>query len=273
MKRTLSYILCLSLSIVVSNGVASSQDLVPFPIVAYGGNPYLITDNLNIATAGFNVRLGDDIDGAWANGIKSIVGVSFKPWVNAQGLNGRYAYEADLNLWDFGASQLKSHDMIVFFDQAGYIGDHVFPDPFTDNGLAVRVSAAEGSGTVIEDFNFPYKDYMRPLGIPEADVNSDGKISFKTQWRLKVADHQDDSDVIKIYIDTNNVRIDSMVIQGTDFSASNTYQTFSLDYDIPVSESDVEMKFGVYSYGIVDFYVLNPTRRVELFKDGERTLH
>ena len=268
MKKILCYVSYLITSNIFLISTALSQELVPFPIVAYGGNPYLITDNLNIATAGFNVRLGDDIDGAWANGIKSIVSVSFKPWVNAQSLNGRYAYEADQNRWDDGALREDSHDMIVYFDyyytydQYGiritnnYIGDHAFEDVFAENGLSVKVLAAEGAGTVIENFNFPYKDYMRPRGFGEADVNPpDGKISFKIQWRLKVTDNQEDSEAIKIYIEKDNVEINSKLIKGTDFTTNSVYQTFSLDYDIPVSEYNVKMKFGVYSFGNVDFYV------------------
>lgn len=99
----------------------------PFPIMSWGapnGKTPTLQQLQELKDAGFNIWMEAEpstgsMDDAGSIGIKTIVGLSWKPYVHGQRLFERAAYEADLNT---GINNLNISNNITYFNFSGTVG-------------------------------------------------------------------------------------------------------------------------------------------------------
>lgn len=74
-------------------------------------------------------------------------------------------------------------------------------------------------------------------------------------FRLKVNDNTSASEVARISVKGGGTEYGPLVLKGTDFAASNTYQEFPIAFTFHDNPDDVFLFFNFWRSGQVDFYV------------------
>lgn len=236
----------------------------PFPIMSWAapnGKTPTLSQLQDMKDAGFNIWMEAEpstgsMDAAGSIGIKTIVGLSWKPYVHGQRLYKRAAYEADLNKGI--GDDLISND-VTYFNFSGMVGDHFWFDPDAANDRAsFAQEGVDTAGKIIELMAWPFYRYMKPRHS-FVDPDSDGVLDLEVTFHLKIPAENEGQDpaanVCTIKVIKGSSVLVSQPLTTSDFSGHPSYTSHTLTYQLDVGDTGGDMKFVVDWDGLVDLYV------------------
>ncbi|MCH8272694.1 MAG: hypothetical protein IIB41_05520 [Candidatus Marinimicrobia bacterium] len=261
--RSLSAAVFITLFTLQGNSVALYAQSDPFPIMSWAapnGKTPTLSQLQDMKDAGFNIWMEAEpstgsMDDAGSIGMKTIVGLSWKPYVHGQRLFERAAYETDSNS---GINNLNISNDVTYFNFSGTVGDHFWFDPDAANDRASFADVDSfPAGKIIELMAWPFYRYMKPRHS-FVDPDSDGKLDFQVTFYLKTTvGWYPLKSVCTIKVVKGSTTLASMSFTTEEFPDPpvSSYTPKTLTYQLNVGDTGGDMKFVVDWDGLVDLYV------------------